>query len=178
LGRIFFAEHVQRPVVDCGASKMRVVEAASKVSLEHNWFDPRCPLFRPTQSPAVGNMGLASFSGTAHAQHPFDARDPPFDGPQLIKPPAPNEAWLIKDTLQQRARFRRRRQSRDIAPEANQDLGCHSLAPIVPSTSSCQAKINLTDSLQSRAVGIWYKWTGAFTGPIICFTDDIADLRN
>jgi hypothetical protein len=42
--RILFAEHVQRPVVDCRASKMRVVEVAAKVSVEHE----QCS-FRPLQ---------------------------------------------------------------------------------------------------------------------------------
>src|SRR5712692_4817737 len=52
MGRsILVAEHVQRPVVDCRSSKMRVVEPASKIGLEHDRLDPGCPLFRPTQSP-------------------------------------------------------------------------------------------------------------------------------
>ena len=45
------AEHIQRPVVDCRASKMRVVETSSEVSLEFDWFDSGCTLFGPAQSP-------------------------------------------------------------------------------------------------------------------------------
>src|SRR5258708_1495154 len=45
------AEHVQRPVMNCRSSKMRVVEAASEIGLEGDWLDPGCALFRPAQSP-------------------------------------------------------------------------------------------------------------------------------
>ena len=38
---ILVAEHVQWPVVDCRPSKMRVVEAASEIALEHNMAGPR-----------------------------------------------------------------------------------------------------------------------------------------
>ena len=55
LGRgILVAEDIQRPVVDCRASKMRVVETSSEVSLEFDWFDSGCTLFGPAQSP--GNV--------------------------------------------------------------------------------------------------------------------------
>src|SRR2546428_13560261 len=37
--------------MNCRSSKMRVVEAASEIGLEHDRLDPGCPLFRPAQSP-------------------------------------------------------------------------------------------------------------------------------
>src|SRR5258707_2840828 len=52
LGRcILFAEDVQRPILNSRASKMRVMEAASKMGLEHDWLDLGCTLFGPAQSP-------------------------------------------------------------------------------------------------------------------------------
>src|ERR1700683_2174002 len=43
---------------------MRVVEAASEVSLEHDRLDPGCPLFRPAQRPGCVQASIrrASYS--------------------------------------------------------------------------------------------------------------------
>jgi hypothetical protein len=63
LGRgILAAEHVQRPVANCRPSKMRVVESASEIGLEHDWLDPGCPLFRPAQSPGCVQPSISRAS--------------------------------------------------------------------------------------------------------------------
>src|SRR5207245_9809054 len=51
-------EDVQRPVMDCRSSKMRVVEVASEIGVEHDRLDPGCLLFRPAQSPGRGQPSI------------------------------------------------------------------------------------------------------------------------